>query len=189
MGAIKHEETLRRQWLLPGYPSARGHPINLKTGSTCMEIFPKVLVITNIMEKWKKVQEKKNLNTFKCTLGHPVDLSARWGSQQTIEYHKQQWYQEEHGVRTSELHSAMTASKPEESTWNEWSLQRMRILSVVPLRTWYLVAFCNCQWSPSSWLFGLPSTLWWRASVSQFTWGNNRCLELSLVYIESLREH
>lgn len=58
---------------------------------------------------WKK--EKMSKNTFQCTLGHPVDLSACWGSQQAVEYQKQQRYQQQHGVRASELRSTVTARK------------------------------------------------------------------------------
>lgn len=81
-----------------------------------------IFTYITIIEKKKTIQNlcKFRKITFECTLGHPVDLSTCRGSQgQAVESHKQQWYQQQHGVRASDLHSTVTTSRQAGDTLND----------------------------------------------------------------------
>lgn len=144
------------RWFL----AARGHPSPLKPHRVpiCMKT-----VITakssccphHEMRKQPKLKRKMFKNTFKCTLGHPVDLSACWGSKQAVEHHQHQRYQQQHGDRASEPRSTVTTRKLEKSTWRERGLQRssMATWSAGPLGSICLlkvpvVSLLLCLWAP-----------------------------------------
>ena len=112
-------------------------------------------------------------NTFECTLGHPVDLPTCWGTQQTVQPRKQKWYQQQqHGVRTSDLHSTVTANRQREPhRVTEKDVEVLEIRVVCRVSTLLLsAALRNNHWlSLSSWLSGLSPRLRCRASVCKFT--------------------
>lgn len=58
------------------------------------------------------MNRRKIKSTFQCTLGHPVDFSTCWGSEQQVQPREQQRYEQQHGVRTSDVLRDVKTNRP-----------------------------------------------------------------------------